>query len=97
MTLSPREIEQTLNVLQRIADDPALIDDHDRFKSLIAKIYKRGKKQHKLKKRSEKRVETQALVETTAIVQAQLKHCSLAEKSTALSQMAFRNIPQAKT
>ncbi|MEL7037290.1 MAG: SDR family NAD(P)-dependent oxidoreductase [Cyanobacteria bacterium J06592_8] len=97
MTLSPHEIKQTLNVLQRIADDPALIDDHDRFKSLIAKIYKQGKKQHKLKKRYEKRVKTQALVETTAIVQAQLKHRSLAEKYTALSQTIFRILPQAKT
>ena len=44
MDISAQELEICLDVLQRVADDPAVINDHARMKALIAKIHKTGKK-----------------------------------------------------
>jgi hypothetical protein len=44
MNIPPEELEICLNVLQKISENPAMIDHHERCKSLIAKIYKHGKK-----------------------------------------------------
>lgn len=41
---SEAELETCLRVLQQIADDPAMMQEHERFKSLVAKIHKEGKK-----------------------------------------------------
>jgi hypothetical protein len=44
MNIPPDQLEICLNVLQQISEDPAVIGEHDRFKSLIAKIYKQDAK-----------------------------------------------------
>ena len=97
MTLSPNDIKLTLNVLQQIADDPTLIDDHDRFKSLIAKIYKQGKKGKKQQLCSQKKAETQALVQNTTIVQSQLQHRPIAKESVPFSQHKYQVLPHAQS
>lgn len=52
MTPDPDEWEQCLKVLQYIADQPEAIDSQPQFKTLIAKIYKQGRKQVKQRKRN---------------------------------------------
>ena len=42
--IPPDELQICLKVLQRIADDPAMMNTHEQFKGLIAKIHKKGKK-----------------------------------------------------
>ncbi|GAB4210480.1 MAG: SDR family oxidoreductase [Roseiflexaceae bacterium] len=68
---SPEELETCLRVLQRVADDPGLIQEHERFKSLVAKIHKGGKKGQRRAAQSERRAEDRALSEQTALVQRQ--------------------------
>jgi len=47
MGISPQSREIAIEVLQQISDCPELIDDDERFKSLVAKIYKQGRKANK--------------------------------------------------
>ena len=44
MNIPPEKLEICLAVLQQISEDPTIIGEHDRLKSLIAKIYKEGRK-----------------------------------------------------
>ena len=44
MNIPPEKLEICLQALQQISDDPSLIDHQVRFKTLIAKIYKNGRK-----------------------------------------------------
>lgn len=46
MEISSQERDTTLKVLQHISENPDLIDTDERFKSLIAKIYKQGRKRN---------------------------------------------------
>lgn len=68
MNFDSDEIETTLKILQQISENPALIDSHHRFKSLIAKIYKQGKKNKKQIQRQEKQPSDRSLKSQTAIV-----------------------------
>lgn len=70
MNFKSDEIEIALNILQEISENPSLIDSHHRFKSLIAKIYKQGKKSKKQIQREEKQQLDKKLKSQTAIVQA---------------------------
>ncbi len=45
MNFSSEELEICLNVLQQISENPTVMDNCDRFKSLVAKIHKQGKKE----------------------------------------------------
>ena len=51
MPLTPSDWEQCLQTLHVIARDPQLIDDNPQFKTLIAKIYRKGRKQAKRRER----------------------------------------------
>jgi NAD(P)-dependent dehydrogenase (short-subunit alcohol dehydrogenase family) len=63
-----------LTVLQKIADDPSLIDDHDRCKSLIAKIYRKGRKGLRRLGLKIRHAADQKLKSATAIVKHQKRH-----------------------
>lgn len=47
MSFTDDELAIALRVLQCIADEPSQIDDHPRFKSLVAKIGKQAKRAHR--------------------------------------------------
>ena len=47
MGILPQSREIAIQVLQQIADCPELIDNDERFKSLVAKVYKQGRKANK--------------------------------------------------
>ncbi len=47
MHFTDDELNTCLRVLQVIADDPAMMQEHERFKSLVAKIHKTGKKEQR--------------------------------------------------
>lgn len=53
MEFSSQARDTALKVLQVISENPDLIDKDERFKSLIAKIYKQGKKHNKTSKSKE--------------------------------------------
>jgi NAD(P)-dependent dehydrogenase (short-subunit alcohol dehydrogenase family) len=44
MPFTSEELETTLRVLQEIADAPAVMDSHERFKGLVTKIHREGKR-----------------------------------------------------
>ena len=71
MTIPPQELEICLSVLQRVADDPAMINDHARMKALIAKIHKTGKKGERLAGRGTVREADRQARADTEIVRAQ--------------------------
>jgi len=71
MNIPPNDLEICLNVLQQISENPAVITHHDRFKSLIAKIYKEGKKSKRNSERQRQQAEDRNLQAMTAIVQNQ--------------------------
>ena len=49
MEISPQHRYITLQVLQQISENPELINSDERFKSLIARIYKQSRKANKNK------------------------------------------------
>jgi NAD(P)-dependent dehydrogenase (short-subunit alcohol dehydrogenase family) len=75
--LPPEQLETCLEVLQQIADDPSLINEHERMKTLIAKIHREGKKQAKRKVREEGQQADRRAVETTVRVQAERRQTPL--------------------
>ena len=71
MNIPPNDLEICLNVLQQISENPAVINHHERFKSLIAKIYKEGKKSTRNKERQRQQTEDRSLQAMTEMVQNQ--------------------------
>ena len=63
-----------LAVLQKISDDPSLIDDHDRCKSLIAKIYRHGRKGLRRSSHQERHAADRKLKTATAMVRHQKRY-----------------------
>ncbi|WP_227254641.1 SDR family NAD(P)-dependent oxidoreductase [Frigoriglobus tundricola] len=68
MNVTPGELETCLKVLQHVADDPAAADGHDRFKALVAKVHRRGRKTVKQRTRAADRSADRAHVEQTGVV-----------------------------
>jgi NAD(P)-dependent dehydrogenase (short-subunit alcohol dehydrogenase family) len=73
MDIPPEQLEICLNVLQQISDEPRLIEQHDRLKNLIAKIYQKNRKISRRAKRAEDR----KLKETTVMLQTQRQQQSV--------------------
>ncbi|HLO47279.1 MAG TPA: SDR family NAD(P)-dependent oxidoreductase, partial [Kamptonema sp.] len=71
MDIPPEKLEICLAVLQQISEDPAMMGEHERFKSLIAKIYKAGRKITRLTNQKYQQAEDRQLKETAVIVQNQ--------------------------
>jgi NAD(P)-dependent dehydrogenase (short-subunit alcohol dehydrogenase family) len=70
LPIATEDLEICLKVLQQVADDPTVINTHDRFKSLVAKIHKTGKKSQRQAVQIQHRQDDRALKERAAIVQA---------------------------
>lgn len=47
MSFTTEELAIALRVLQSVADDPSQVDEHSRFKSLVAKIQREAKRGHR--------------------------------------------------
>jgi NAD(P)-dependent dehydrogenase (short-subunit alcohol dehydrogenase family) len=73
MDIPPEQLEICLKVLQQISDNPSLIEQHDRLKNLIAKIYQKNRKIS----RKAKRAEDRKLKETTVMIQTQRQQQSV--------------------
>jgi NAD(P)-dependent dehydrogenase (short-subunit alcohol dehydrogenase family) len=73
LPIATEDLEICLKVLQQVADDPTVINTHDRFKSLVAKIHKTGKKSQRQAVQVQHRQDDRALKERTEMVQSQLK------------------------
>jgi NAD(P)-dependent dehydrogenase (short-subunit alcohol dehydrogenase family) len=73
MDILPEQLEICLNVLQQISEEPRLIEQHDRLKNLIAKIYHKNRQISRRAKRAEDR----KLKETTVMLQTQRQQQSV--------------------
>ena len=73
MDIPPEQLEICLKVLQQISDEPRLIDQHDRLKNLIAKIYQKNRKISRRAKRKEDR----KLKETAVMIQNQFEQAGV--------------------
>lgn len=69
MNISQNDLEICLNVLQQISEQPSLINQHQRLRSLITKIIKSDKKSKKLAEKEKLLVEDQNLIASTLMVQ----------------------------
>jgi NAD(P)-dependent dehydrogenase (short-subunit alcohol dehydrogenase family) len=68
MKFTTDELETCLKVLQHVADDPGVVDSHDRFKALVAKVHQRGRKSLKRRLRADDRRADRMQAEQAAIV-----------------------------
>ena len=93
MDISPEELEVCLQVLQRIADSRGTIRRSDRLNSLIAKVYREGKRHDRQAERQRQLVEDRAMQATTAMVQIQ-RDALPAAALPAPSQPAVRTLNQ---
>jgi NAD(P)-dependent dehydrogenase (short-subunit alcohol dehydrogenase family) len=78
MSIPPEELEICLKVLQQISADPTLINAHERCKTLIAKIYKNGKKEVRRTINKQQQIAEREIKAKTAMVQSQIQHQSVA-------------------
>ncbi|MFB2979181.1 SDR family NAD(P)-dependent oxidoreductase [Microseira sp. BLCC-F43] len=78
MNIPADQLEICLNVLQQISEEPEIISEHDRFKSLIAKIYKEGRRSFRQTQQQQRRVEDKQLKASTVMVQYQHEQKSFA-------------------
>lgn len=69
--IAPDEMEICLKVLQQIADSSGTIQRGQRFNSLIAKIYREGKRHDLQAQKTKQAAEDRALLATTGMVQIQ--------------------------
>ena len=81
MNISPEEWDICIKVLQQISEDPSLIDNRLRCKSLIAKICKNGKKIRRDAIREQQSLCDRNLKTKTVMVQSQLQSAALPESS----------------
>ena len=72
MDITTDELNTCLNVLQRVSEDPSLIDDDERFKGLITKIHKEGKKAVRRASRTEIQRQDKELKQKALLVHNQL-------------------------
>lgn len=71
LSFTDEELGTALRVLQAISDDPSSMDDHPRFKSLVAKIQKEAKRGHRLARHAEATAQLHSAVMQTGLVRAQ--------------------------
>jgi NAD(P)-dependent dehydrogenase (short-subunit alcohol dehydrogenase family) len=95
MNIPPEELEICLNVLQQISENPTLINDRDRFKSLIAKIYKEGRRNLRHARQQQRQAEDRELRFSTLMMQARDPEKPLDEssKSRKKTQCLHQSIP----
>lgn len=70
---SQDELETCLRVLQAVADDPAMINEHERFKALVAKIHQLGKRQHRAARAAERAAQDSAALGAAQMRRRQLQ------------------------
>ena len=83
--ITPEERIICAALLQRIADDPAIIQDDERLKALIAKIHRTGKRGERVGRQQVRRSEDKAVKQSTAMVQRDLQQLPFAAVSDTVS------------
>lgn len=71
MNIPPEKLEICLEVLQQVSEDPAVMSAHDRFKGLIAKIHREGKKGERRLSQQRSQKEDRALRAKSVMVNVQ--------------------------
>lgn len=72
--LSPEEMEQCIELLQRLSDSYRTMEPNDRLRGLVRKLYRegnRGGREHKQRAKEQKRREDRELLASTVLVQHQ--------------------------
>ena len=72
MNFTADELETCLKVLQEVAWDPATMDGHARFKTLVAKVHRQAKKGKRTAVRLLERNADESRVQRTGIVKQQI-------------------------
>lgn len=72
MSYSEEELAICLRVLQAVADDPAQIQEHKRFKALVAKIHREGKRGERRSMREARQASDLERLTSTQLVRQQL-------------------------
>lgn len=70
--IRPEELEICLKVLQEAAWEPSLLEGDERFKALVAKVHRQGKKEKRQALRQQESEADKQLAQQTALVQQQL-------------------------
>lgn len=68
MPFTPADLEACLRVLQEVADDPSVMDHHERFKALVAKVHRLGKRGQRRRSQQAARAADRATLEQTGRV-----------------------------
>ena len=71
MNIPPDVWQSCLEVLQQISEDPSMVNEEERFKSLIAKIHRQGKKGERRITRQDRIAEDRELKSATGMAQKQ--------------------------
>ena len=93
--ITPEERIVCAALLQRIADDPSMIQGDERLKALIAKIHRTGKKGERLGHRLERQDADQLVRQSTAMVQRDLRQLPFAAVPDTLSLTAAGTLHRA--
>ena len=91
--ITPEERTLCAAILQRIADDPSIIQDDERLKALIAKIHRTGKKGERVGHQQVRRSEDKAVKQATVMVQRDLEQKPLAAASGAFGSVGNLHRP----
>ena len=81
MTFTDEELAITLRVLQSIADEPSRMNAHPRFKSLVAKIQKGAKREHRQTRHAVASAAQHSARLQTGLVRAQQQTTALLPRS----------------
>ena len=68
LPFSEFQLDTCLEVLQQVAKSPEIMDHHDRFKSLVRKIHREGKRGRRDRDRATTRMADKATIDATGIV-----------------------------
>ncbi len=90
MNFSPDELQVCLRVLQEISESPAIMNDHQQFKTLVAKIHRQGKKERRQAARECVKVGDRRKIEKTGIVRHEIN--SAADAAAVLQDTLTRPI-----
>ena len=71
LPFSPEQLATCIDVLQAISADPTMMDQHDRFKGLVAKIHRQGKLAKKKAARAKVVAADRAVIQDTEIIRQQ--------------------------
>ncbi len=93
LPFSEEALEACLNVLQQVSENPAMMDNHHRFKSLVTKVHRAAKRQKRKIVQQSIAAADRLAIESSSIVQQQRRDNEhrIADAPTPLTLLRPRN------